>query len=97
MNPKTGLCSICQSGFIMLNNGTCRQQSMIENCQTLETNQNSINKCAVCIDGYYPSFDVCKKASVRCNGYDKDTGSCMACIAPYVLSKGKCLDVNCMK
>ena len=96
-NTKTVLCSICQAGFMLLANSTCRQQLVIENCQLLQTNTNAINKCAVCIDGFYPSFDTCKRVSSRCNGYDKDTGACFACSGIFLFNKGKCLDPNCVK
>ncbi len=40
---------------------------------------------------------MCKKVSGRCNGYDKDTGSCIGCVDGFVASRGKCLDSNCVK
>jgi len=35
--------------------------------------------------------------SARCNGYDKDTGACLACSGIFLFNKGKCQDPNCLK
>lgn len=57
---------------------------------------NNPGKCLICVYGYYPEGNSCKKVSSLCKDFNVQTGACTSCANPSrSLIMGKCVDQNC--
>ena len=53
--------------------------------------------CLICVYGFYPSGNECKKVSSLCGEHNVQNGDCLTCFGPkFMLFEGKCVDPNCL-
>ena len=84
---NNGLCSLCQYGFYLTQNGGC--SPIQPNCLTTYPT----GRCGVCRDGYQLYLERCLKSVVNCADYNSndDCTNCISTITvPTVLINKQC-------
>ena len=77
-NPNT--CSVCNDGYILTSNKTCRPCLNFAGCRTCDT---STLTCSTCLDGYYmDDSGACRQCSWSCMRCTS-TSSCSSCTPPF--------------
>ena len=75
--------------------GPCIKKVEIENCQV--PNPQDQTTCLICVYGYFPEGEKCKKVSPLCRQHNVENGHCTSCLNPgFTVQNGKCLDENCL-